>query len=248
MAKLTSYELSRDWFDWCFSNPELVTPNHTALYFFCIEHCNRLGWKEKFGLPMEMAKDAIGIKNYRTYSKTFTDLVEWGFLLLIQKSVNQYSANVIALVKNTKAKSKALDNAMIGHGQKQSQKQVHGIVGIDKPITINNKQLNNKQDLIEIFFNDLENSTHFEKLAIAPGNSKESLKAFIPVFRDKANLEYPSFIKFVEHFKNAFNIYKNQNNGKQKFTGNDRRERVSSVNNLENLAFEVLRGDQPDNG
>ena len=56
---MNGYELSRSWFDFCFENPEKISPNHTALYFFCIEHCNRLGWKNKFGLPMEMAKEAL---------------------------------------------------------------------------------------------------------------------------------------------------------------------------------------------
>ena len=137
---MNSYELSRSWFNWCFENPEKISPNHTAMYFFIIEHCNRLGWKEKFGLPMEMTKDAIGIKNYRTYSNTLNDLIEWGFITLIQKSKNQYSSNVIAIVKNTKANTKALDKAMQTH----SQKQVHDIVCIDKPnnnITI--EQINN---------------------------------------------------------------------------------------------------------
>lgn len=128
------------WFDWCFENPEKINPNHAAMYFFAIEHCNRLGWKEKFGLPMEMTKDAIGIKNYRTFYKTFNDLVEWGFFKVIQKSKNQYSSNVIAIVKNTKATSKALDTAL----QKQHQKQVCGTVGIDKPLTINKEPINNK--------------------------------------------------------------------------------------------------------
>jgi hypothetical protein len=129
---MNGYDLSRDWFDWCFENPDLVTPNHAALYFFCIEHCNRQGWAKKFGLPMEMAKSAIGIKNYKTYSKTFNDLIEWGFIQLIERSKNQYSANIVAIVKNTKATTKALSKAM----QKHSQKQVHGIVGIYKPNNI----------------------------------------------------------------------------------------------------------------
>lgn len=121
------FKLSRNWFDFCFENPEKINPNHAALYFFIIEHCNRLGWKEKFGLPMEMSKDAIGIKNYRTYSKAFSDLVEWGFIKIIEKSKNQYSANVIAIVENTKANTKAYDKAL----QKHSQKHCNSIVGID---------------------------------------------------------------------------------------------------------------------
>lgn len=134
---MNGYDLSRNWFDWCFENPDLITPTHTAMYFFIIEHWNRLGQKEKFGLPMEMTKDAIGVKNYRTFSKVFNDLISWGFIKLLQKSKNQYSANVIAIVENTKANTKALTKAM----QKHLQKQVHGIVGIDKP---NNNEPNNK--------------------------------------------------------------------------------------------------------
>ena len=76
----TGYSLSRKWFDFCFDNPEKIKPNHTALYFFCIEHCNRLGWKEKFGLSSSMAKEAIGIRSYNTYIKTLRDLVDFGFL------------------------------------------------------------------------------------------------------------------------------------------------------------------------
>jgi len=127
---MTSYELSRNYFDWCFENPEKITPNHTAIYFFAVEHCNRLGWKEKFGLPSQMVMDAIGIKNWRTYIKAFNDLTEWGFFELIEKSKNQYSSNIIAIVKNTKANTKALDKAMQTHIQKQGQ----SIVSIDKPI------------------------------------------------------------------------------------------------------------------
>ena len=130
-TELNIFELMKDWFDFCFENPELINPNHSAMYFFILSHSNRLGWKSKFGLPMQMTMDAIGIKNYRTFSNTFKDLVNWGFILLLQKSVNQYSANVIGLVKNTKPTSKALSKAT----QKHSQKQVHGIVGIIKPIT-----------------------------------------------------------------------------------------------------------------
>ena len=94
---MNGYELSRNWFDWSFENPELVSPSHTAIYFFAIEHCNRLGWKDKFGFPSQVAMDAIGIKKHQTFIKHFTDLIDWGFIKLIQKSKNQYSANVISL-------------------------------------------------------------------------------------------------------------------------------------------------------
>jgi hypothetical protein len=128
------FKLSRNWFDFCFENPEKISPNHSAIYFFSIEHCNRLGWKQKFGFPSQMAMEAVGIKNWRTFIKAFNDLVSWGFLKLIEKSKNQYSANVIAIAENTKANTKALDKAL----QKHSQKHYKSIVSID--IQETNKQ------------------------------------------------------------------------------------------------------------
>ncbi len=145
--ELNSYDLSRDFFDWSFSNPEKVRPNHIALYFFIIEHCNRLGWKEKFGLPTSMAKEAIGIRSYNTYIQTLNELSEWGFIYLHERSKNQYSSNIIAISKNDKALDKALDKAFIKHATKQSESTIQStgesISSIDKPRTI--EQVNQEQ-------------------------------------------------------------------------------------------------------
>ena len=147
---MTGYDLSRNFFDWCFENPELVRPTHIALYFFAVEHCNRLGWKEKFGFPTQMTMDAIGIKNWRTYINAFNDLVDWGFFDLKEKSKNQYSANVIAIVKNTKANTKALTKASQKHIQKQVNSTYKSIVGINKHINIEPINLETeKVDLIK---------------------------------------------------------------------------------------------------
>lgn len=142
---MTGYELSRNWFDWCFENPEKINPNHTALYFFCCEHKNRMGGKEKFGLPTTMAKEAIGIKSYNTYINTLNDLVDFGFIILIEKSKNQYSSNIIALSNFNKAVNKALDKALIKH----ATKQVKSIDSIDKQD--NNKQETSKSAIPSFF-------------------------------------------------------------------------------------------------
>lgn len=180
------FKLSRNWFDFCFENPDKVTPNHSAIYFFAIEHCNRLGWKDKFGYPSQMAMEAVGIKNWRTFIKAFNDLVDWGFIKLIEKSKNQYSANVIAIVENTKANTKALDKAL----QKHSQKQYKSIVGIN--IQETNKQETNKQE-IEI---------EFEKFRkIYPG-TKNGLKTELDNFKNK-HKDYQKIIpKLVEIITN----------------------------------------------
>lgn len=115
------YSLSRSFWDWSFENPEKIRPNHIAMYFFAIEHCNRLGWKSKFGFPTTMVMDALGIKSYNTFIKTLNELVEYGFIDMVEKSRNQYSSNIIALSKNDKALDKALDKAMIKHLTKQSE-------------------------------------------------------------------------------------------------------------------------------
>lgn len=178
---MNSYELSRKWFDWCFENPEKISPNHSAMYFFIIEHCNRLGWKSKFGLPMEMTKDAIGMKNYRTYTKTFNDLVEWGFIDVVQKSKNQYSSCIIAIVKNTKATTKALDKALQTHNQKQGK----SIVCIDKPI--NNETI--KQDnsfSFDSFWNIYDKKVDKTKCEVKFKNisfeDKEKIKVVLPKY------------------------------------------------------------------
>lgn len=115
---MNGYELSRSFFDFCFENPEKINPNHSAIFFFAIEHCNRLGWKEKFGFPTQMAMDAIGIKKHQTYIRYFNDLCDWGFFKLIQKSRNQYSANIISIGFGYTKNGKALAKATIKHNEK----------------------------------------------------------------------------------------------------------------------------------
>ena len=147
---MNSYELSRSFCDWSFENPQKIKPIHYAIYFFAVEHCNRLGWKTNFGLPSQMVMEAIGVKNWRTYSSGLNDLVDFGFIKMIEISKNQYSSNIIALVKNTKAPTKALDKALSKHSTKQSQSAVQGTVSIDKPY---NKEQYNKEQKTN-FFNE----------------------------------------------------------------------------------------------
>jgi hypothetical protein len=160
---MNGYELSRKWFDFCFLNPEKIKPNHTALYFFCIEHCNRLGWKKKFGLPTTMAKEAIGIRSYNTYIQTLNDLIEFGFIEMIEKSKNQYSSNIIALSNFNKALDKALDKAFIKHATKQDESTQQSIDSIEKQETINKKQKTYKQTpLSELNNSDFDQKEYLE--------------------------------------------------------------------------------------
>jgi hypothetical protein len=118
---MNGYDLSRNFWNWAFDNPEKISPNHAAIYFFAVEHCNRLGGKEKFGFPSQMTMDAIGIRKHQTYIRYFNELVDYGFFKLIEKSRNQYSANIISLIYAMPEKDKALDKAIIKHRAKQTQ-------------------------------------------------------------------------------------------------------------------------------
>lgn len=157
------YSLSRQWFDWSFENPEKISPNHTALYFFAIEHCNRLWWRKKFWFPTEMAKDAIGIKSYTTYIKTLNDLVDWGFIEMIERSKNQYSSNIIALSNFDKALVKALDKAIWKHVVKHCESTCESIVSIykqvptKKPKNIETIDIEKNREILEKYINNFDN-------------------------------------------------------------------------------------------
>lgn len=152
---MTAYELSRAYWNFAFENPEKVSPNHAAIYFFAIEHCNRLGWRDKFGFPTQMAMDAVGIKRHGTYIKYFKDLTEWGFFKVIEKSQNQYSANIISLQSAVPKNAKALDKAMINHATKQPQSNRQSNCesngSIDKQITNNQITTNNSSNSEKLF-------------------------------------------------------------------------------------------------
>jgi len=186
------FKLSRTFFDWSFENPEKITPTHTALYFFAIEHCNRLWWKKKFWFPTSMAKEAIWVKSYNTYSKVFDDLVEWGFFELIEKSKNQYSANIIALSNFDKALDKALDKAMIKHKWKQNESKWQSIDSID----IHNTNIpETNLPIIEV--NEYEEWMNYLK--------NFSIKSLIPDYAEEYRDEW---IKFCYYWSEKWKTWK----------------------------------------
>ena len=196
---MNGYELSRNWFDWAFENPELINPNHTAIYFYVIDQCNRLGWKDKFGLPSQMAMDALGIKKHETFFRYFNDLVDWGFIGMVQKSKNQYTANIITLKSAIPKKGTALEKAILGHTEKQTEGMGVGFSSIDKPIT-----LNLKPKTIQVFdFSDfgifiplVEKWIEYKKSRNENYKSQVSLNAFVKILT-----------KYSENkFENAENI------------------------------------------
>jgi len=124
--KGTGYNYSKQWFDFTFQTQDIITPIHTALYFWIVEHNNRLHWKEVIGLPTAYSMEAVRLKSYRSYKKALDDLIGWGFIRLVSKSHNQHTCNQVALILKTKAKSEADENAFDLEAKaepKQRQKQ-----------------------------------------------------------------------------------------------------------------------------
>lgn len=137
------FKLSRSFFDWSFENPELISPLHSAIFFFAIEHCNRLWWKEKFWFPTSMVMEAIWIRKWETYNKAYQDLIQWGFIKEIEKSKNQYSSCIISILSATPKNGKALDKALVKHGKKHSESTGESTGDIDIQETNKQETINN---------------------------------------------------------------------------------------------------------
>lgn len=171
------YKLSRDWFEFVLDNPDKVSGNHTALYFWIVEINNRCGWREKFSITVKECMDGMSCKHRNTYSKCFKDLIEWGFITVVVPAVNQYQCNVIALTKNVQACKQASDrhvskqvtgtdtsnnagtDTILKHLNHQNDKNL-------KPETISGKKVFSAPDSIDVLsFLMRKNEKNEEKLS-----------------------------------------------------------------------------------
>lgn len=82
----------------------------------------------------------MSCRSYNTYKKCFDNLIEFGFVKLVKKSINQYQCNVIALSKFDNAQYKALNKALMNHLTKQSESTVQSTDDIHKPINQETKK------------------------------------------------------------------------------------------------------------
>jgi len=184
------FKLYRFFWDFCFNNPEKIKPTHIAIFSFAVEHCNRLGWKQKFGFPTSMVMEATGIKSYSVYKKHFDDLSDFGLITVIELSKNQFSSNVIALKENNKANTKALDKAFVTHASKQVKSTDQSTVSINKQDTIIPINQITKNDLI---FNELIISESWIENTSMQSNKKfkpEEVKVFLKKYNDMINVQF----------------------------------------------------------
>ncbi|MCB0743726.1 MAG: hypothetical protein KDC67_07480, partial [Ignavibacteriae bacterium] len=176
--------------------------------------------REKFGFPTEMAKDAIGIKSYNTYIKTLNDLVDWGFIKMIERSKNQYSSNIIALSYFDKALDKALDKAITKHLTKQSESTCESNDSINKPKTIKPKTSNIKEDEEDVLFTidklkerylsdeDLVSAVS-QTLNTNHGEIEKKLTTFNEHLKS-TGINSKKWLDYTSHFLNWYRINNNQ--------------------------------------
>ncbi len=150
---MNGYNLSRDWYSFKFENIGKVKAIHSDMYFYIIDLWNRLGQKENIGLPTSVTMECLGIGSYNTYKKTLQDLIDFGFIKLIQESKNQYSSKIIAISKIDKATDKALDKATIKATDKALDKATDTI---DKQVNKGTKEQINNITISNDYENELQ--------------------------------------------------------------------------------------------
>lgn len=133
---MNGYNLLRNWYNFKFENPDKTKPMHSDLFCFIVDKWNRLGQKEKFGLPTFDTLELLNV-SYNTYKIYLKDLVDFGFIKIVKDSKNQYQSKIIALSKIDKALDKALDKATIKALDEAPNKAV------DESLDYIYKQLNN---------------------------------------------------------------------------------------------------------
>ena len=151
---MNGYQLTRNWYNYKFDNPEKVRHIHSDMYFYIVDLWNRLGQKEKIGLPTAVTMEALGIGSYNTYKKALAQLIEFGFISEVSEAKNQHQSRVIALSISDKASDESHDNALqsaLSISDKASDES-HDKAPDESPDTIieqlNNRTNNNNSNLI----------------------------------------------------------------------------------------------------
>lgn len=226
---MSGYELSRYWFDWAFENPDLINPNDTALYMWLIEKNNRCGWSEKFSISSTESMSACGFKTYPPYKKSFDRLIEFGFVIMVKKSINQFQSNVIALSKNNKAIVKALDKASLKQSAKHLESNNESTFDINKQETIKQETIN-KEDIFESLWKNYPNKDNKkkakEKFLKLDDKDIELVKIHLPIFsvtKKFATYNHPQLIVYLnqERYKDEVGGSVSQSEKKEYIIYND---------------------------
>lgn len=138
----------------------------------------------------------IDTKSKRSYSGKLGNLQRWNIDLYNKVTNNEIDIDsALEIHKSQK----------VAKGRKVSQSIANVAVNDNVNVNVNvndNVNVSYKPTTNEIFFNDLQGSTHFENIIRNLNIPKEKLITKIPEFRKAAKVEYPNFVEFCNHFKN----------------------------------------------
>lgn len=121
---MNGYCLTENWFNFVSENSDKVECKHTALYLYIVEMFNKRGWVDVIGLPTDFTMGVLNIKSYKNYISILHDLIDFGYIKMIEKSKNQYTSNKIALVENTKANPKHIPKQVESNDQSDDQSKL----------------------------------------------------------------------------------------------------------------------------
>lgn len=96
---MNGYSASRAYFNWAIGHPREASTSMGLLYLYLVEICNRLGWRDTFGITSGECRSAISVSSYNTYQDALHRLVEFGFVEIVERAKNQYSPTIIRLIK-----------------------------------------------------------------------------------------------------------------------------------------------------
>jgi len=91
------YILSKQWFEWVRKTDKNVRPIHGVLYLWIVELNNRMEWKEVFELPSKYSMESTRIIGKNNFLNALNDLIEWGFITMVKKSVSRHHGNQISI-------------------------------------------------------------------------------------------------------------------------------------------------------
>lgn len=145
---MNGYNLTHRFFDWAFSHREDFKPTVSALYFYLIEICNKLGWKQEFSISSKECMEGMGVSGYNTYKQAFDTLCKHGFIKVIKKGCNSYQANIITLLNFDRVTDEVTNKATTEYerSNEQSNGDIHKTYKTNKTIKTNDKSIKKQKN------------------------------------------------------------------------------------------------------
>lgn len=204
MANMNGYELTNNWFSFIAEKTKPVDTKHTAMYLYIVELFNKMGWAETIGLPTDFTMQMLNMGSYKTYSATLKDLVDFGFINIIQQAKNQFISTKIALVKNDKAKPKHLPKQV--ESNDQSTSTINKLLNLETIKLINDNAALIEENLLIWIENHNENAGKFKKPTIQ--EIKQHLIESTTWFEQTCDREANKFFAYYE--SNGWKVGKNK--------------------------------------